>query len=668
MVRIAGPFRKSASLAGKLWLILMALMSFPLLSVSQVNSWTNGSANWHDSYWSLGVLPDENQLVMLTNAGWKAVAIGAATAQQYPQTMQVRSVTISSPTNSYNVLLFNFAGLETPFQTPNFILASNSAVVALSSRLVMQTLGPAGNTFSIGGEFSQGDFAVVTVAGMMNLGDIGPGKYNLTNGILTAGQEFMGGAFPTVFTQYGGSNGVSVLHMHAGAAYHLHAGQLGGGSIVVGRSGASAHFQQTGGAVTGDLSVGGQGFGKYTMSGGTFSGRLSVPPFDQGAGTFVQSGGTNTVMLMPGLEVGHGTRFGGNGDYFLSNGVLSTVTTSIRALGTFVQHDGTHRVSNGIVVSGSPIGPTIVASAQYSLIGGNLSASGLSIMTGTFAQSGGTNQLSGDLTLAAGQFPSRYLLTEGLLLSSNVVIAGSYSGGFSQTGGSQVISDLLSVFGTAGESVGFLLSGGTMTVKNILISDGATFQHTGGLLIHTGLLTLANGTWQAGEGEQSMGRLGVRAGNETNSNLIFPWETSKLHFENSSSVDWTRAATLTIKNWNGSLTGGGQHQITVGANQTGLTAQQLSQIRFEDPAGKVPGVYEAEILDTGEVVPGRALGIKDAQLSFSRNGNILILTWPQGWTLQTATNVAGPYEDVPASTGSFEVPMTGPSQFFRLKP
>jgi hypothetical protein len=58
-----------------------------------------------------------------------------------------------------------------------------------------------------------------------------------------------------------------------------------------------------------------------------------------------------------------------------------------------------------------------------------------------------------------------------------------------------------------------------------------------------------------------------------------------------------------LKQWSGSLYGGGQQQIFFGTNASSLTAQQLSQIQFQNPAGLAPGNYPARILPTGEIVP-----------------------------------------------------------------
>jgi len=56
-------------------------------------------------------------------------------------------------------------------------------------------------------------------------------------------------------------------------------------------------------------------------------------------------------------------------------------------------------------------------------------------------------------------------------------------------------------------------------------------------------------------------------------------------------------------------------------------------------------------------------------VSFSLQGNNLILTWPAGWSLQSATNVPGPYFDVPGATPPYTNDMFLEQQqrFFRLR-
>ena len=74
----------------------------------------------------------------------------------------------------------------------------------------------------------------------------------------------------------------------------------------------------------------------------------------------------------------------------------------------------------------------------------------------------------------------------------------------------------------------------------------------------------------------------------------------KLHFAPSGYLAWT--GTLTIANWNGGVYGGGPDQIWFGTSVGGLTASQLTQIKWINPfgAGDVVGAYQ---LATGEIVP-----------------------------------------------------------------
>jgi hypothetical protein len=67
-------------------------------------------------------------------------------------------------------------------------------------------------------------------------------------------------------------------------------------------------------------------------------------------------------------------------------------------------------------------------------------------------------------------------------------------------------------------------------------------------------------------------------------------------------------------------------------------------------------------LATGEVVP-----VAPPLLEFTRNGGTLTLGWSSGWFLQSATNIAGPYQDVPGATSPWPVSMANPQEFFRLK-
>ena len=142
-----------------------------------------------------------------------------------------------------------------------------------------------------------------------------------------------------------------------------------------------------------------------------------------------------------------------------------------------------------------------------------------------------------------------------------------------------------------------------------------------------------------------------------NSAVTFSDGSSTLRLANSSAQPWDSSAILYVTNWHGSTSGGGATQLYFGSNSSGLTAQQLAQIQFALSTGVEP----ATILATGEVVPA------GATLDFTRNGSTLTLTWPSGWFLQSATNVTGPYNDVPETASPYPVDMASPRQFFRLR-
>src|SRR5436190_15194644 len=112
----------------------------------QVNSWTSPvSAKWESANWSLGILPGAGQSVMITNTGWKAVEINWNTTGSYgSSTTNLYSVTISSPANSRNTLLMNYAGSQTPLTTRYLIVSSNAEMTMSSSALYLNGGGGEG--------------------------------------------------------------------------------------------------------------------------------------------------------------------------------------------------------------------------------------------------------------------------------------------------------------------------------------------------------------------------------------------------------------------------------------------------------------------------------------------------------------------------------------------
>jgi hypothetical protein len=654
------------------WAILGLIWLCDCVCVGQQNSWTNPtSAPWEEMHWSLGQLPGPGQAVLIENPGWKAIAISPSTAQNFAQSLVPSSITISAPDNSSNVLLLNYFGFQTPLSVKQLRIYSNGALVALQSALQVDNI--LGGAFSIGGALNQGANATVSTASIQ-VGDIGPGTYNLTNGALVASAALsVGGNFPSQFNQFGGSNYSADVQLYTSGEYDLFDGSLIASNIIYRPATSMAgNFNQYGGAANvGTIYV---TMGQYYLAAGTLicSG-LQLPgvtsSFDNpDLANFLQTGGTNSASL---VSIGNFPPLFLNafpsGDYTLSNGVLVTTTTSMGPFGTFLQSGGTH-ISDSLQLEGGEIAPNVGNAPTYTLAGGMLSTHSLATELGRFVQTGGTNQVAGDLTVfPRSRYNSDFQLQGGLLQSSNTTVISNpeAAGGFSQNGGTQTVANLLTISRTTGSSpnrfsaynVDFMITGGQLSAQKIQVDSGAIFHHRGGTLTSTGMLTLASGTWEANIGKQGLGRLALGAGNST---IVFPTGASSLPFSNSSSIAWADQAMLIIEHWNGSLTGGGLHQLYFGNSSAGLSAQQLAQIRFHDPAG-TPGIYPATILSTGEVVPSQILMTR-------RSGNGFTLSWTPGLILQSSTNVSGPFTDITGlGTSSFTINFSEPKRFFRLR-
>jgi hypothetical protein len=148
--------------------------------------------------------------------------------------------------------------------------------------------------------------------------------------------------------------------------------------------------------------------------------------------------------------------------------------------------------------------------------------------------------------------------------------------------------------------------------------------------------------------------------------LLLNDSATTLRFANSSGIAWDPAATLVIHNWRGSTNGGGSHRIHFGNSSGGLTSQQLGQIVFRNPLGFSAGDYTATILNTGEIVPLEPTG-RGPAISFQRSANQLRMEWPSGYTLQTSTNILGPFEDMNATSPHSVDTTADPLRFFRFR-
>jgi hypothetical protein len=599
---------------GALAVILLSL----LRSHAVDNVWTNATSGyWENPNWSLGILPGPGQNIYFTNSGWKALAIGADTVQNNSQTLTVQDIVVSSPgTDTVNTLLFNYFGLGTPLRANSLSLGTNCNLDMYYCALNVT------NALLLDGIVTQ-DVASVVTSGHLSLGVNGPARYTLADGSLAPDGEDIGLNCPSTFIQTGGSNGAWILKIYSNSVYTQIDGTLA--AIVVVRGGGS--FTMSGGLMNLPGALLGID-GSFEQTGGVIDARawMGAPdPFygfhvPGNSGTIVQSGGTNRpndlVIGQPDLAEGgdYESVPVDHGGYTLSDGVLATSTTEILGNGSFEQSGGTHSVSGPLTNQGSiyySYRGTLnrFRPASYSLSGGNVAEASLFVgIAGTFTQSGGTNNVAGDITIACPQNPSgssfhgRYILNGGVLTVSNVVASGGYAsvvpGEFTQTGGQLVVSNDLSLSWT-------------------------TFEQTDGSVNHMGRLVLSNASLSLSGGNQQLGRLEIHGVSSSPCGLTLPSSACAIHLHDSSSLGWSTAAILNITNWAGSLYGGGMQQLVFGNTSSALTPAQLAQITFVKPAHLPPANYPTRILASGEIVPdsGSALPLL-VSLSASSNGTV----------------------------------------------
>lgn len=611
-------------------------------ALAQPNSWARSvSGNWEHPDWSLGVLPGPDQTILFTNAGWKTLVIGSNTAQTFPQTLTVNTITISSPPNSFNTLLLNGSGFQTPLKVNSLSVENNSAVTMLSSALHLN--GPTGKGMSIAGILNQNDSVVA--GNQIDVGYIGPGVYNFNSGLLNVSHLFLAGNFGGIFYQTGGTNLGGIVHLDGGTYVF----QDGAFNATLYFNGGT--FLQQGGSLNHNTAI----FrGSYHLAGGMYRGNTKVPWTDGvvlGNGSMLQTGGTNLGSLSIGTY--------GYGSYTLSNGVLAVTDIGVDCRGTFNQSGGSTTVTGGVSTAYDVVARMVYGHGSVNLSGGTLSAAAMTIR-GYYRQTGGTNTVAGDVTL--GPSPAGFFtLSDGVLSGNNMSIGASWGGGYHQSGGVHTIANQLSVAGNElwPNWQGFLLSGGHLNVSNIVLTPLARFTITGGTINQSGTLSLDNAYLHFGSGTWQVGPLQLNSSGNSNSTIYLTSGSGKVQFGASHSLGWSNQATLTIENWSGSFYVGGAQRILFGNNAAALTAPQLKQIQFHNPANLTAGTYPARMLATGEIVP-------DALFS-DHDGQQLVLYWGPDWTLQTATNLAEPFIDLANVTSPYTNYFTDPKRFFRLR-
>ncbi len=232
--------------------------------------------------------------------------------------------------------------------------------------------------------------------------------------------------------------------------------------------------------------------GNYTLSGNGILSTQNEYVGEGGNGTFTQSGGTNTITGN-GVYVGYRNA---SGNYTLSGiGSLTAPAEYIggfgddagACIGTFTQTGGTNTITSNLTLAAGR-----GSSASYTLSNGTLAflqqqttAEYIGVEgNGTFTQTGGTNAGSNCNIYLGGSNGSNgfYSLSgNGTLKMNNETVGTTGNGTFSQTGGSNSVI-ALSLGNISGTSLGtYTLSGnGTLNASNETINPSTTFTQTGG--------------------------------------------------------------------------------------------------------------------------------------------------------------------------------------------
>lgn len=627
---------------------------------ADTNEWLKpGSGYWEEPYWSLGRLPASEDAVLFENPGFKALAIGPSTLATAPQSLSVQSLTIEAPSNSFNQLLLNYAGLSAPLSvSSNLVIGTNGSLVSHDSAVVA-------GTFNIG---ATAQFLDQSAASFTNV-FVGPdpgAELVLSNSTFAANFLQVGSLqSPSsgVVNQSGGTNQVGTLAIHSGSGYTLaDDGVLSGNALEMHTIGqiADSQFTQTGGSATfgsagNVLGSNPNSFARLSLNGGIFQAtNLSL-----NNGSFAQTGGTNFVgalQLSPNVFT--------SGSYTLSDGLLisSNLTAGVGTgneppSAVFTQTGGVH-MNGSLTLAGTVRSGSALAFGSYFLDGGLLVSDDESVNMGSLSQGGGTN-LVGRLSVSGG---GSYHLAGGHIVSSNIWLSTpQVETIFEQTGGDHRILGLLSL----DQLVTYSLSAGALEVSNIEVNPGGQLLVQGGTVTNSGLCTINGGLLKVGTPDLELGLLCVTGSNAlfptrpTNSTLGFLPGAVAVRFRDSHQVPWT-APGLVIQSWN--ATNGPDH-VYVGTNSQGLTASQLSLVTFSNPGGAPPGNYPAAILTTGELVPSTGV----PTLGFTAQPGRLVLSWGGSYQLYTSTNAFGPYTPLYGARSPCTNTFLDPLRFFRLE-
>ncbi len=311
------------------------------------------------------------------------------------------------------------------------------------------------------------------------------------------------------------------------------------------------------------------------------------------------------------------TPFGGTGSPDKWGPGLAVYSGASTCAGYFSLNQGALGLGSNSALStnslhvGEPTGANFVTLQSADSTAHTL-ANNLLIYATTFSVGAG-----GDLTFTAGlNLGANTTAAKSISVSNNFTTFSciiSNTAGITKVGpGTLVLSGTTAnTYGSTSANGNTTVSGGTLklakTAGVTAVANGTLTVNSGSILLlgasdqiaNTVPFVLNGGTFQTAGFNEQLGTLKVTA----NSVIDLGSGSSVIQFAASSGQAWTAGTTLTISNWNGSITGGGAEKVVFGSNGSGLAASQVNQVRFVNPPGFPAGSYAATILSTGEIVP-----------------------------------------------------------------
>jgi len=272
---------------------------------------------------------------------------------------------------------------------------------------------------------------------------------------------------------------------------------------IVGNNGTGS-FIQSGGTNTvgGTLTLGSNSgsSGSYTLSGtGSLTATNETIGFF-GAGAVTQSGSsTNTV----GSTLTIGSQSGANGSYTLSGGNLSVGSQIVGGSGVGGQASGTLTINGGTLSVGGGYGSINVGFFNVGDAG----------QSGSYTQIGGSTTVSNALTLGgvSSAGTGNYTLSGGGLDAGSEIIGTFGTGTFTQTGGLNNVENIEMGYYSPPGAGTYNLSGGELIAQSIDVGDMSpgTFVQSGGTN-SVGILNVGNG----GSGSYTLSGGGILEGPE----------------------------------------------------------------------------------------------------------------------------------------------------------